>query len=246
MKKPPAGTGGGNERSRRSGLSSDLDLGLAGGLGGGLSRGGLAPPGGGHRQPGVMLPLTGPDLPAPALKRDRLDRRPVLVADHLAPGAGIRRAHLSRTASHAQQSLASRGQTGDRPPVLSARRFTHAHENNLSGPSVEPAGGNRTERRSTVPKIMSAKELGPSREIVPVDHREPRDAPPRNSTPPTTTGQPVPPASPDRNDHPGGSKRAEGRSTGAVANQTAPGPSARRGVRTLDASILATLVPLGE
>ncbi len=84
------------------GLRLDLRLGLGlrldrvGGLAGAVLASGAR-----DRQVRLMNPLASPDLALPALQRDRLHGRPVLVADHFTPGAGIGRAHLGRAAADA-------------------------------------------------------------------------------------------------------------------------------------------------
>ena len=77
-----------------------------------------------------MLPGAGPRLTRPALEGDGPDRRPVLVADDLAPGARVGRADLRRTLAHAKKTLAARGQAshgpgpGDAASVYGRARLT--------------------------------------------------------------------------------------------------------------------------
>ncbi len=49
----------------------------------------LAAPSRRNREIHLVLPRSGPELPGPALQRNRPDRRPILVSYHLAPSSGV-------------------------------------------------------------------------------------------------------------------------------------------------------------
>jgi hypothetical protein len=66
-----------------------------------------------------MLPLARPELSCPLLQRDGPDGRPILVANHFAPSASVRRADLRGTFSNAQQTLAIGSKAGNSSPILS-------------------------------------------------------------------------------------------------------------------------------
>src|SRR6478735_2222691 len=108
-KNPRVGPGGWSSEERRGeSQARSRRRDSAGGDGlGRLARGALAGPRGGHRQERLMLPGAGPGLAGPALEGDVADGRSVLVADHVAPGAGIRGADLGRAAADAEKTLAT-------------------------------------------------------------------------------------------------------------------------------------------
>ncbi len=102
-----------------------------------------------HGQVGLVFPLTLPGLTGPALKGDRANGGPILVADHLAPGTGVSGSNLRRTFTHAKQALAAGGQACHGPPVLSACGFTHAHRSKNPRPTARPTAAYRIHAEGT-------------------------------------------------------------------------------------------------
>jgi hypothetical protein len=101
-----------------------------------LAGAGFPTSGAGNGQIALVLPLASPRLACPALEGDGTNGRPVFIADHFAPGTGVCGTDLGRTASHAKQALATRGQACHGSPILSACGFSHTHCFKLPRPSI--------------------------------------------------------------------------------------------------------------
>lgn len=139
----------------------------------------LAAAGRGDGEVGLMLPLAGPRLPGPALERDRADGRAILVADHLAPCPGISRTDLGGALADAKQTLTTRREARDGPPILGAGGFGYTHCSGLPRPtSIVPkktrqeAEAGRTARTS-----MSKKDHGSDIKRIARKAGEPVDLP---------------------------------------------------------------------
>ena len=108
----------------------------AGGNGlGGVARTGLAASGGGNGEISLVFPLTGPGKPGPTLERDGLDGRPVLIANHFAPGARCRPPGLAPRCLRSK-GAARRWVPGKQSRANPERRWIHLCSSLLISPPV--------------------------------------------------------------------------------------------------------------